>query len=542
MSDGAVVRLSGGDAIVQGLRAYGVDTVFGLPGVQTYGLFDALARAQLRVIGARHEQGCGYMAYGYARSSGRPGVFCVVPGPGVLNAGAALLTAASTGTPVLCLTGQTPAAFIGLGQGHLHEMSDQLGTLRGIVKWAERIEDAACTPGLMERAFAELRGGRPGPVALEMPWDVFTRVSSVRSRAPAGPPPPPPPDSERIAEAARLLAAATAPMIFVGSGAFGAEAEIRELAELLSAPVVSFRSGHGVLPADHPLSLSIAAARPLWPETDVALGIGTRMEVPRWRWKGSPAGQKMLRMDIDAAQLRRIPTDLPILAAAQSGVRELLAALRRVCHTRRDREARIAAAKAQAEQAIRSTQPQMAYLDVLRRVLPRNGFLTDEICQAGFTSWFGFPIYEPRTLVPSGYQGNLGSGLGTALGVKVAHPDRKVVALAGDGGLMFAVQELATAVQYGIAVVVLLFNNGAFGNVRRDQQQLFAGRAIASELVNPDFVALGRAFGVASERVASPEALQPVLERALAEEQPWLIEVRVPRDAEASPWRFIAPD
>ena len=174
-----MTTMTGGEAIVSGLVAHGIDTVFGLPGAQVYGLFDAFHQAQLKVIGARHEQACGYMAYGYARSSGKPGVFSVVPGPGVLNAGAAMLTAFGSNEPVLCLTGQVPTQFLGKGRGHLHEMPDQLATLRTFVKWADRIEYPDVAPTLVARAFQEMMSGRRGPVALEMPWDIFTARAEV---------------------------------------------------------------------------------------------------------------------------------------------------------------------------------------------------------------------------------------------------------------------------------------------------------------------------------------------------------------------------
>jgi len=196
---------TGGEAIVSGLVAHGVDTVFGLPGAQVYGLFDAFHQAQLKVIGARHEQACGYMAYGYARSTGRPGVFSVVPGPGVLNAGAALLTAFGSNEPVLCLTGQVPTQFLGKGRGHLHEMPDQLATLRSFVKWAERIEYPDAAPALVSRAFQEMLSGRRGPVALEMPWDVFTQRADTGASKPFDLFPAPLPDPARVKAAASLI-------------------------------------------------------------------------------------------------------------------------------------------------------------------------------------------------------------------------------------------------------------------------------------------------------------------------------------------------
>src|SRR6201992_1958946 len=226
--------ISGGEAIVNGLVAHGVDTVFGLPGAQIYGLFDAFHQAQLKVIGARHEQACGYMAYGYARSSGKPGVFSVVPGPGVLNAGAAMLTAFGGNEPVLCLTGQVPTQFLDKGRGHLHEMPDQLATLRTFVKWAERIDYPDIAPNMVSRAFQEMMSGRRGPVALEMPWDIFTQRADVALSKPYDPFPAPHPDSDRIKAAASLIAGSKTPMIFVGSGAIHARDEILELAELIT--------------------------------------------------------------------------------------------------------------------------------------------------------------------------------------------------------------------------------------------------------------------------------------------------------------------
>src|ERR1700729_3249164 len=213
-----MTAMTGGEAIVSGLVAHGVNTVFGLPGAQVYGLFDAFHQAQLRVIGARHEQACGYMAYGYARSSGKPGVFSVVPGPGVLNASAAMLTAFGANEPVLCLTGQVPTAFLDKGRGHLHEMPNPLAPLRTFVKWAERIEYPDAAPPLVSRAFQEMLSGRRGPVALEMPWDIFTQRADVGPSKPFDPLPAPQPDTERVKAAASLVAASKTPMIFVGSG------------------------------------------------------------------------------------------------------------------------------------------------------------------------------------------------------------------------------------------------------------------------------------------------------------------------------------
>ncbi len=534
---------SGGEAIVSGLVAHGVDTVFGLPGAQIYGLFDAFHQAQLKVIGARHEQACGYMAYGYARSTGRPGVFSVVPGPGVLNAGAALLTAFGSNEPVLCLTGQVPTQFLGKGRGHLHEMPDQLATLRTFVKWAERIEYPDNAPAAVSRAFQEMLSGRRGPVSLEMPWDVFTQRAEVGPAKLFDPFPAPLPDPDRIKSAATLIADSKTPMIFVGSGAIHARDEILELAELIDAPVVAFRSGRGIVSNAHELGLTMAAAYRLWPKTDLMIGIGTRLELPTMsRWPYRPDALRSIRIDIDPTEMRRYTPDAAVVADAKAGTAALLAAVRKRGYAKTSgRRVAIREASAAALKEIQQVQPQMAYLNTLREVLPSNAIVSDELSQVGFASWYGFPIYEPRTFITSGYQGTLGSGFPTALGAKVAHPGRPVVAITGDGGFMFGVQELATAVQFNIGVVVLVFNNNAYGNVRRDQREHFDGRVVAADLVNPDFVKLAESFGVGATRVASADALRPALEKALGAGGPYLIDIEVPRDSEVSPWAFIHP-
>ena len=308
--------------------------------------------------------------------------------------------------------------------------------------------------------------------------------------------------------------------------------EILELAELIDAPVVAFRSGRGIVSNAHELGLTMAAAYRLWPQTDLMIGIGTRLELPTMsRWPFKPDGLKSVRIDIDPSEMRRFTPDAAVIADAQAGTRELLAAVRKRGYTQ-DRAAaapRSARPRRRRCKQIQQVQPQMAYLNILREVLPPNAIVTDELSQVGFASWYGFPVYQPRTFITSGYQGTLGSGFPTALGAKVAHPDRPVVAITGDGGFMFGVQELATAVQFNIGVVTLVFNNNAYGNVRRDQRERFDGRVVASDLVNPDFVKLAESFGVGAARVTSPETFRPALEKALADGGPYVIAIEVPK-------------
>ena len=538
-----MTRMSGGSAIVQSLLTHGVDRVFGLPGAQIYGLFDALYQAsdKINVIGARHEQGTAYMALGYAISTGRVGTYTVVPGPGVLNTTAALCTAYGSHTPVLCITGQIPSGYLGKGRGHLHELPDQLATMRTLTKWAARIEHPADAPRLVAEAFRQMNSGRPGPVELEMCWDTMEMEAEVEMTEPVRAEAPIPPDSEQIERAAKMLTRAKKPMIVVGSGALEAGEEVLELAETLQAPVVPSRSGRGIVSDEHDLGLTFVAGYNLWHDTDVLLGIGTRLEAPYMRWPYRPKGLKLIRIDIDPVEMVRLRSDVEIVGDSGVATRELIEAVQKLCGVRSSRREEILEAKARAARDIQRIQPQMSYLEIIRKILPRDGFFVEEVSQVGFTSWFGFPVYKPRTYVTCGYQGTLGFGFPTALGVKVANPDKTVVSITGDGGFMFGVQELATAVQYNIGVVTIVFNNNGYGNVRRDQTQRFGGHLIGCDLVNPDFVRLGESFGAAGYRAKTPNELKDALEKALGNNGPSLIEVPIERASEASPWEFIYP-
>ncbi len=537
-----MARMTGGEAIVDGLLRHGIDTVFGLPGVQTYGLFDAFARNanRLRLINARHEQTTAYMALGYACATGRPSAFAVVPGPGVLNTTAALATAWGLNAPVLCLTGQVPSNLIGRGRGQLHELPDQLATLRTLLKYAERIEHPSQASYLVARAFQEMLSGRRGPVALETPWDQFPATSDVTPQDPLPLHPVPVPDTEKVAALAKLLGAARAPMIWVGGGAQHAGAEILALAERIGAPVVSFRSGRGIVDDDHPLGMTIASGYRLWNETDLLIGFGTRLEAPMMRWGKLPAGLKTARIDIDPAEMRRLKVDIGIVADAADAARALAA--RVAPRSDAGRAAAIAQAKKEIAVAIRKVQPQMSFLDAIREVLPANGIFCDEMTQVGYVSWFGFPVHSPRGLITSGFSGTLGAGFPMALGVKVAHPDRPVVAVTGDGGFLFGGSELATAVLHGINLVTVVFNNSSYGNVMRDQRRLFDGRDSGSALCNPDFVAYARSFGVAAWQAKDAAELKTALVEAFAANAPALIEVKTDITKEPAPWEFFSPD
>ena len=531
------------DAMVRTLIKNGVDTVFGIPGAQTYELFDALYRHrdQIRTFVTRHEQGAAYAAYGYAKSTGKVGAYCVVPGPGVLNTTAGLCTAHNA--PVLCITGQVPSEFLGVGHGMLHELPNQLETLRTLTKWAMRINHPAEAPSLVENALTQATSGRVRPVAVEVPMDVLGQKAGVdldNLRAPAVVFEP---DLEKVQVAADMVRRASRPMIYVGSGAVHANDEIDQLARLIQAPVVSFRGGRGIVSDESPYGFNCAAGYKYYPDIDLMIGIGTRLELPAFRWQAGIANHDMIRIDIDPTQSVRLRGDIGIVADSRLGVQALLDNLGRNYQCPASRAAEFAAVKAESWQEVQEIQPQMSYLGVMREVLPRDAFIVEEISQVGFASYYGFPVYEPRKLVTCGYQGNLGHGFQTAIGVKIANPEAPVVSIAGDGGFMFGVQELATAVQYRVGLITIIFNNNAYGNVRRDQDRLYGGRVYCSELENPDFVSLAESFGARAYRADGAAELKSCLERALIDSSagPVVIEVQCATGSEASPFKFLMP-
>jgi acetolactate synthase-1/2/3 large subunit len=406
----------------------------------------------------------------------------------------------------------------------LHELADQLATLRTLIKDAWRIDSASDASRLVNKAFRYAAGGRPGPIAVEMCWDTMAAHARTLIEPPERALPEPAVDAQAIDAAVRLLAAAKKPMIMCGAGAQHASSEVELLAQTLQAPVTAFRSGRGIVPEDHALGVASVAARELWDDVDVLVGVGSRLEMPYMRW-----GDSM-----------RFEPDVAIVADSATACRTLAERLRNRVAASRSRVAEIAAAKRVADAAIDRIQPQAAFLRAIRAVLPRDGILVPELSQVGFATYTGaFPVLAPRTYISEGFQGTLGFGFPTALGVKVANRGKPVVSVTGDGGFMFGVQELATAAQYEIALVTVVFNNHSFANVLRDQETHFSGRTIGSRLHNPDFVRLAESFGVAGRRVKEPQELQAALETELEADRPALIEVALEAGTEQSPWPLI---
>ena len=527
------------EAVVGTLAAHDVTTLYAVPGVHNDHLFDALHKASddIAVVHTRHEQGAAYMALGAALATGRPQAYAVVPGPGLLNTGAALITAHAMNAPVLALIGQIPGADIGRGIGHLHEIRDQAGILARLVDFSARIRTPAQAAPLVAEAIAAMAVGRRGPAALECPIDMWGRPG-------AGPPAHPLPaapvviDEDAVAAAARLLREAQRPLIVCGGGAQDASPEVTALSTILQAPVLAYRRGRGVLDSRNPFSVTLPLGHELWGAADVVLAVGTRLYYPFQHW-GVDDGLAVIRVTSDPQEAARVHRPAAALTGDAAPIlRRLLEALRGHAGRRASRLEEMAGRQARWQARLQDRLgPQLGWLAAIRAELPVDGILVDEVTQIGFAARLAFPVYRPRTFLSPGYQDNLGWGFATALGVKHARPGVPVVAISGDGGFLFTAAELATAVRHAIPLVAVVFDDGAFGNVRRIQEEEFAGRTIASDLANPDFVKFAESFGAAAERAGDPAALRAALRRGLARSDSPTV-IHVPVGAMPSPWEF----
>jgi acetolactate synthase-1/2/3 large subunit len=540
MKTQSTAPLSTAQAVVSMLELNGIDTLFCLPGVQNDSFFDALydRTNAIKPIHARHEQACAYMALGYAMAAGKPSAYVVVPGPGFLNTTAALSTAYAANAPVLALTGQIQQSMIGRNIGLLHELPDQLSIMRGLTKWADRINAPAEAPGLVNEAFRRLLSGRQRPVALECAMDTWGRKAPVELLDVAAKADPCPVDEEAVERAAKLLGSAQRPMIVVGGGAQGAGEYVAAIAEMLDAPVMTGRMGQGVIDGRHRLSVTMPAGYRFWGDADVVLAVGTRLQPQQQVW-GIDDQLKIIRIDIDGEELdRQRKPEIGIIGDSTATLRALAGKLGKHNSKRNGRAEAVAEIKASSAKKIRDTiGPQIAYLEAIRAALPEDGILVDELTQVGYAARLAYPTYRPRTFLSTGYQGTLGWGYATSLGAKVAKPDTPVVSISGDGGFLFTAMEMATAAQNSIGVVAVVFSDGAFGNVKRIQQQAFKGRTIASDLHNPDFVKLAESFGVAAERVTSPAELGAAIKRGIAKGGPMLIDC--PVGELPDPWPLV---
>jgi thiamine pyrophosphate-dependent acetolactate synthase large subunit-like protein len=536
------VKRTGGEWVVDALAREGVRHAFGIPGVHNLAIYDALLRqSAITHVLARHEQGAAFMADGYARASGAPGVVIVTSGPAATNTITPLAESYSGSVPVVVIMSDIASPLVGRDLGALHEVPNQIDCFRPVTRWAEALTDAAAVPATIAGAFELLRTGRPGPMAISIPNDLLgARVEApVPPRSRAGRPPCHVADIEA---AARLLAGAARPLIIAGGGvvAAGAQAELTAVARRLQAPVVTTVSGRGAISELDPLFHSVlpdrrATAGALM-AADVVLAAGTKLGHRSLEKLGAALTpeQALIHLDVDPAVIgRQYKARLALVGDARHGLDALVAALGG--GERRSRWDRARLAGLRADAGPRFTREVADAIATLRRALPDDAIVVND--QTGLTYWMEhkFPVLAPRTfLYPTG-SAVLGYAVPAAIGAKLARPDRAVIAVAGDGGFMFSVAELATAVKYRLPIVFLVVNDERFGAIKYLQERFYGGRWGEADLTNPDFVALAHAFGARGERLAALDALPDAVGRALAAEGPTLLELRMSLEP---PWEF----
>ena len=528
-----------GEAAVAALLAHGINTLYALPGIHNDHFFDAVQRAgpAMRTVHTRHEQGAAYMALGAALATGKPQTYAVVPGPGLLNSGAALLTAYGMNAPVLALIGQIPQAAIGRSFGHLHEITDQAGIISRLVDYSARIDTPGQAPGLVAKAVRAMASGRRGPAALECAIDIWGAKDPVGEIGQPLPLREPKIDEDKLRAAAKLLGNAKRVLIVVGGGALDASPEVTHLSAMLQAPVLAYRRGRGVLDSRDPLSVTLPLGHELWREADAVLGIGTRLLLPQREW-GVDDKLQIVRIDANEDEPARFKKPkVALIGDAAPILRRLLDALPKHNLSRPSRKDEMRERQAKLRERLAKLAPQMAFLDIIRTELPEEGIYVDEVTQLGFAARLALPVYRPRTFLSPGYQDNLGWGFATALGAQDARRDTPVLSINGDGGFMYTANELATAIRHRIPLVSIVFADGAFGNVRRIQEEHYGNRLIACDLANPDFVKYAESFGAAGRRARTPDELGAALRLAFARREPTVIEV--PVGAMPSPWEFI---
>jgi acetolactate synthase I/II/III large subunit len=521
-----MARLRGGQAVARAVRAEGIDHIFGIVGTHNSLLFDGLTDLpDVRVVTTRHEGGAGFMADGFARATGRPAACIVVPGPGLTNLMTALGQAYLDSVPILALTGQNPTPLLERRLEEFHELHASLDVASSVTASARRLASPADAPRLIREAVKLMRTGHPRPTLIEVPLDVAAAEAEVELLPPVEDFQRPSGDPEAIGRAAEQLGNARKPIILAGGGVIAAEARDA----LLAAPVIMTGHGRGAIPDDHPASLGDGWGRltyfdELFAEADATLIVGASMDYVTDAERGAKLPDPVIQIDIDPSAIgRHRAVAVGIVGDARMALERLGDALGGPAGPGLwcDADA-IRATK--REQISAKAGPVLAMLDAIRSVLPRDAIVTDDLCLPGYWASAALPIYEPRTFMHPGMFGTLGYALPAAIGASIGRPDRKVVALAGDGGFLYTSQELATAVQEGVNVVAIVFNDNAYGALKLFQDRNHAGRRIGVELRNPDFAKLAEAYGAHGIKLRSHTDLAAGLSDALGRRGPVVIE------------------
>jgi thiamine pyrophosphate-dependent acetolactate synthase large subunit-like protein len=523
-----------GEATIALLEKYGVDTIFGIPGVHTLEFCRGLNSSDIRHVQARNEQGAGFMADGYARASGRPGVALVISGPGVTNALTAIGQAYADSIPVLLLSSDAASYTLGKGWGCLHEAPDLTGTTAPLTGFSATALSPEEVPELIARAFSLFACERPRPVHIAIPIDILEMPAGDEWQA-VELPERPAPTAKKINRACELLRSARQPMICVGGGAWLASEEITRIAEKLGAAVIGSTAGKGIIGDSHPLSLSAGTVRgevqQYLKQADVVLAVGTELSEVDSFVETLEINGKIIRIDLDPRKMNDLyPAEVAIIGGAKTSCAAILRQLGEV-GPRSETEREVAAIRADIRNNLSASEARHCKtLDVLRAALPPEIVVMGDICQLVYTGAFAFDVPGPRLWhYPAGYC-TLGCGLPDAIGAMLALPGVPVIAIAGDGGFMFTVQELVTAAELRLPLPIVLWNNEGLKQIQ-DDMKLRGIDLVGVSGPNPDFVSLAKSCGCHAQRIDSGEALAAAVRAALTADRPTLIEVN-----EWDPW------
>jgi len=529
-----------GEVLVEILENYGIDTVFGIPGVHTVELYRGLPNTRIRHITPRHEQGAGFMADGYARASGRPAACFIISGPGMTNIVTAMGQAYADSIPMLVISSVNNTHELGLGEGRLHELPDQQALVSGVSVFSHSVMRAAELPSVFARAFAVFDSARPGPVHVQLPLDVITAPGDQLLRAAHRTRTRPGPDPRSVAQAAELLRAAEDPFVVLGGGTVDAPDAARALVERLGARTALTINAKGVLPPGHPLSLGStlpqAPVLEALQSADVVLAIGTELsetDTLLFYSRLKLAG-KVIRIDIEAEQLTRnaLP-EVAICCDAGLAMQALHEALEGFAPDQTRTRARVAAMRAQAAELLPPAyRAHHRFLDHVADALP-GVIIVGDSTQPVYGGNLTYEPAGPRSYFNSstGY-GTLGYGLPAAFGAKLAMPERPVVALIGDGGIQFTIGELASAVELGLPVPVVIWNNRGYGEIKRYMAERDIPQ-IGVDIYTPDFQAIAQGFGCHALKAEGFTHLKDALRDAVRADRPTVIEIE---DAAAMAW------
>jgi len=523
-----------GEDLVKLLQCYGITHAFGIPGVHTVELYRGIPGSNITHVTPRHEQGAGFMAYGYAIASGRPAACFIITGPGLANAATAMGEARSESVPMLVVATNNETIHIGLDSGYLHATKSQMAIAEQVCEFTHQLLDQSNVTSILGQMFSRFHAARPGPAYLEIPLDLLSQPSRIDiEKWPIAIRPSP--DKNVVAQATTLLMEAKHPVMLVGGGASDASSGVRALCEFLDCPVITTTSGKGVLSEEHELSLG--ASLPFQPvqdyinEADVVLAIGTEMAETDtlYTYSRYQIGGALIRVDIDVNQLNRNykPT-LGILSDASAALEAILTKLeselpnppsrsgRDIVH---DLKSRI------TDQWIPGADQHKKVLDILREVLDDDAILSTEECQLGYTANQYFKCWQPRTYIhPTGY-GTLGPALPAGIGAKLALPDRQVAVIAGDGSFLFTVGEMASAAELGMSLPIIIWNSGGYREIANYMDKFDIER-VGVNFKTPNFPILAKGFNCFGCHPDSEEAFRDALVKALEASMPTIIEIQ----------------